>query len=426
MTSLDLALIFFLLLVVLNYLAKRSVLYPPFIFCALWLFDLVVIRLGLIELDPLHGNTLAIVAAGAASFSVGGLLAGLAPRELLRIHLFPLKPARTPDFFRNTLMIILLCGLPVMFYETWQLSNSQGGGIQILMQARLALIESIQNEEMSQMRVVGYSTLITSLAALLFATGKKDRQFWVVAVVAFIICILGTGRAALLSLISGLSATRLLQTNQESLRGAMRFLRWPIAFFFALCIGLIFTNKTPNYAASISGGTTGVVTFSVLSYIVGPLAAFDKVVQSPADFMSTGNYTFYFFLHMAGRLHLMDYTKPQVIAPVAFVPFATNVYTVYEHYFLELGIIGTLVLLLFIGLLHSLLYLKARQGGSFSIYLFAYSIYPVLMVFFVDCYNNIPGYLFAIAFGVLYFSIGSAPLRLLPAIPSARRKPLNG
>jgi len=111
----------------------------------------------------------------------------------------------------------------------------------------------------------------------------------------------------------------------------------------------------------------------------------------------------------------MDYTKPQAIESVTFVPFATNVYTVYEHYFLELGIIGTLVLLLFIGLLHSLLYLKAKQGGRFSIYLFAYSMYPVLMVFFADCYNNIAGYLFAIAFGLLYFSVGSLPLRLLPA-----------
>jgi oligosaccharide repeat unit polymerase len=371
--------------------------------------------LGLIELDPLHGNTLAIVAAGAASFSIGGLLAGLAPRELLRIHLFPSKPARTYESFRNALMIALLCVLPIMSYQTWQLSNSQGGGFNILMQARVALIESIQNEEKSQMRVVGYSTLITSLASLLFATGKKDRQFWVVTVVAFIVCILGTGRASLLSLISGLSATRLLQTNKDSLLGAIRLLRWPIALFLALCIGLIFTNKTPNYTENITGGVTGIVTFSVISYIVGPLAAFDRVVQNPTDFMSTANYTFYFFLHMAARLHLMDYTKPQVVDSVAFVPFATNVYTVYEHYFLELGIIGTLVLLLFIGLLQSLLYLKAKQGGMFSIYLFAYSMYPILMVFFVDCYNNIPGYLFAIAFGLLYFSIGSVPLHLLPA-----------
>jgi len=61
--------------------AQRSVLYPPFIFCALWLLYLAVIRLDLIKFHPIHGNTLAIVSVRAASFSVGGLLAGLVPIE---------------------------------------------------------------------------------------------------------------------------------------------------------------------------------------------------------------------------------------------------------------------------------------------------------------------------------------------------------
>ena len=31
--------------------------YPPFIFCVMWLLDLAVIRSGLIEIYPVHGNT---------------------------------------------------------------------------------------------------------------------------------------------------------------------------------------------------------------------------------------------------------------------------------------------------------------------------------------------------------------------------------
>ena len=52
MILLDLTLLFFLFLVVLNYRAQRSVLFPPFIFCAMWLLDLAVFRSGLIEVDP--------------------------------------------------------------------------------------------------------------------------------------------------------------------------------------------------------------------------------------------------------------------------------------------------------------------------------------------------------------------------------------
>jgi oligosaccharide repeat unit polymerase len=427
MSSLDLALLFFLVLAVLNYRAHRSVLYPPFLFCAMWLLDLAVFRSGLIEVDPLHGNTLAIVAAGATAFSAGGLLASLAPRALLRIHLFPPRPERQPTFLRNMLMIVLLCGLPALFYQVYQFSKLQGGGFNILAQARLEMIEMVQNEETSQSFVLSYFTLIAILASLLFATEKKDRQFWVVSVLAFIGCILSTGRVSLLILISGLSAIRLLQTKQESLLSAMRLLRWPVVLFAALFIGLIFTNKQTE---GMTGGVTDIATFSVLSYIVGPLAAFDKVVQYPADFIMTTSHTFQFPLTLAAKLHLTDYTMPPKVGGFLLVPFPTNVYTVFKFYYLELGTFGTLVLLLFIGLLHSLLYLKARQGGRFSTYLFAYSMFPVMLAIFDDSYYETGLYLRVFVFGLLYFSLGSMPLSLLPAIKlrwqQPRPVPANG
>jgi len=179
---LDLALIFFLLLTVLNYRAHRSVLYPPFIFCAMWLLDLAVYRSGLIEINPLHGNTLAIVAAGAASFSFGGLLAGLVPRALLRIHLFPPKPKRTPDSLRNMLIIVLLCGLPVMAYKTVQLSKSVGGNANIFAKAGVASmeanLEASRTGEQSQsfLSLSDHFVTIAIGASLLFATEKRDRR----------------------------------------------------------------------------------------------------------------------------------------------------------------------------------------------------------------------------------------------------------
>jgi oligosaccharide repeat unit polymerase len=406
---LDLALVFFLLLVVLNYRVQRSVLYPPFIFCAMWLLDLVVFRLGLIEINPLHGNTLAIVAAGAASFSIGGLLANLVPLALLRIHLFLLKPKRTPDFLRNTVMIVLLCGLPVMFYQTLQLSKSQGEGFSLI-QARAASIDALQNQESIDFFMDLFKRLFLVIP-FLFATEKKDWKFTVVTIFAFIACVLSTGRASLLLLISGLSTIYLIQKRQESLRNAMRFLRWPIALFAVLYIGLIFIDKNTE---EMPGGVTGIATYFVLSYIAGPLAAFDSVVQNPTDFITATSHLFEFFLKLAATLHLTNFTRPPQGVSYVAVPFPTNVYTVFRFSFLELGIFGTLVLLLFVGLLHSLLYLKARQGGRFSMYLFAFSIYSVLMVIFDDTYSDIGSFLRAIAFGWLYLFIGSVPFRLFP------------
>jgi oligosaccharide repeat unit polymerase len=201
--------------------------------------------------------------------------------------------------------------------------------------------------------------------------------------------------------------------NQESLVGALRLLRWPVALFIALYIGLIFSNKNTE---GMTGGVTGIATYFVLSYIVGPLAAFDRVVQHPADFAMASSHTFGFPLRLAAELHLADYTSPPTLDSFVYVPFPTNVYTVFKFYFLELGIVGCLSFLFFVGLLHSMLYLKARQRGRFSIYLFAFTIYAVVMVVFDDAYYTTGLYLRAAACGLLYFSMGSVPFRLLPVM----------
>jgi oligosaccharide repeat unit polymerase len=418
MSSLNFALIFFILLVILNYRAHSSVLYPPFIFCAMWLLDLVVVRLGLVEVDPIHGNTLVIVAFGAAAFSAGGLFAGLAPRKLLRIHihLFLPGPKRTPDFLRNMMIIVLLCGLPVLYYQTLQLSKTVGGDSNILAQARVAMVNTALSEETSHSLVLNNFTIIATFSSLLFATEKRDRKFWVVTVVAFIGCILSTGRIDLLILISGLSAIYLLQEKKESMRGAMRLLRWPIALFVTLFIVLAFTNKnTVTLTGGVTDGVTDIATYSVLGYIVGPLAAFDKVVQHPAEFIMTTSHTFQYPLALAATLHLTNYTRPTMLDSYVYVPFPINVYTVFKFYFLELGTVGSVILLFIVGLLHSLLYLKARQGGRLSTFLFAYCMFPVLMVIFDDHYYIQAIYLRAIAFALFYFFVGSVSFSLFPA-----------
>jgi oligosaccharide repeat unit polymerase len=419
MSFLDVTLIFFFILVILNYCGHRSVLYPPFIFCSMWLLDLIVLRSGLIEVDPVHNNTLAIVAAGAASFSAGGLLAGLVPRGLFCIHLFPSEPKRLPHFLRNLLMVILLCGLPVLFYQTWRLGQSGAGDLNLLARTRAAMVTAAENGELpDQPFVLNYFTPIAISISLLLATEKKNRQFWIVTAVASIGCILSTGRGDFLLLISGLSTIRLLQAKQDSLQKAMRLLRWPIALFLTLYIGLIFTNKNTE---GITGGVTGIATYFVLSYIVGPLAGFDLVVQHPARFAMTSSHTFQFPLYLGATLHLVDYKRPPLVDSFVFVPFPTNVYTIYKFYFLELGILGILVLLLLFGFVHSLLYLKAKQGGRLSLYLFGAFICSVLMVIFDDSYYNVGQYLRVLLLGLFYFGIGSIPFRLFPAIKVGQR-----
>src|ERR1700722_5714779 len=83
-------------LILVNYLLGRSVLYPPFLFCSIWLLVLTIYRFSPGEFDPLHSNTLALLAMGAVFFSLVGLLGILFPRPLSPPDLFP------RDFPRET------------------------------------------------------------------------------------------------------------------------------------------------------------------------------------------------------------------------------------------------------------------------------------------------------------------------------------
>ena len=140
----------------------------------MWLFDLVVIRSGVIEVDALHSNTLALLIGGALSFTAGGLIAGLMPNSILRVHFMSPKRSNSNPFLRNLLLGILICALPILFSEVYQLSKIQGGGgLGILMQARQAQVEAAQNGEPVHAIVLDYFTVVATLASLLFATEAR-------------------------------------------------------------------------------------------------------------------------------------------------------------------------------------------------------------------------------------------------------------
>lgn len=423
MSALDLTLAIVAALTALNYWLWRSVLYPPFIFCFMWLFDLATWRMGLIYVYPLHGNTLAIVAGSAALFTFGGALASLIPRELLRVRLFPEDPHQRAALVRNVLTVVVLCGLPAFFYQVLQISH-QGLGANILMRARAVEVEAAQNGQQVHSVIFDYFVMVSTLTALLFSMeDKRGWRFWIVTIAAFAGCILSTGRTTLLLLIAGLCAIKLIREHRERFLKALKALRWPVAIFIALYVALIFTNKNTS---TISGGATGIVSYYVTSYIVGPLAAFDAVVQSPASFAPTSTHVFEFPAKVAAAFHLISYTAPPKLDTFVEVPFATNVYTVFKFYFLELGVSGTFIIMLVIGFFHSLLYIKAKQKSRLATFLFAFSVYAVIMVIFDDAYYDVGIYLRAFIFGAIYFALCSYSFEIFPRIrfhPLASRSP---
>jgi hypothetical protein len=72
----------------------------------------------------------------------------------------------------------------------------------------------------------------------------------------------------------------------------------------------------------------------------------------------------------------------------------------------------SLVIMGIIGFLHSLLFRKAHSGSTLGLYLFALTIFPVLMVIFDDQYSQFGLYIDALVFATAYLTIKSIPWRI--------------
>jgi oligosaccharide repeat unit polymerase len=137
-------------------------------------------------------------------------------------------------------------------------------------------------------------------------------------------------------------------------------------------------------------------------------------LQHIQDYAGQPNHTFKFFLGIASALHLTAYETPAVYDNFVLVPYPANVYTVYKFYYLDFGLYGMLLAITVIGLLQTLLYRKARAGSTLSIYLFAISIFSLIMVIFDDNYSALGSYIDAILFGMIYIFLRSIPMRVMP------------
>ena len=389
-------------------------LYPPFIFSAMWLLVFVVYEANLIAVDQLHLATVCLIGVGAILFSLGGAITYSIPRQIVEVRLSLGPLSRKPvsnHTFKYVLVILLLAGMLFNVRHTFQ--EAVGGtGSNVLARARSGAGQP-SDSEASPLLV--YVSVWSTFAATLFLIERRDRTFWTMTGIAFITAVFTTGRVPILMLFSSLISVHLLQTGKLGITAASRFARYPVLLFVSLYILLIFTNKNTTM---IDGGISGIVVYFVVSYIVGPVAALDYVLQHLSNYQNEPNHVFKFILGIASKLHLVSYTPAPLLDTFVEVPFPANVYTGYKFFITDFGIGGCLLVILGIGFLHTLLYRKARTGSELGIFLFSYSSFIAVMFIFDDLYSALGEDLNALFFGFLYLST-----RRLSVVPTSAPTP---
>ena len=403
--NLDLAIVDFALMTIANYWVARSVLYPPFIFCAMWLLDLAIYRCNFIEVDPLHHATLILICSGAAAFSAGGAAAIGVPKRLIAIHFKLAPPRQEKRTYKVVMLGLLACCIPHVMSVTMQLA-AIGEGSSFFEKARNAAVDAAFSGQKQPDLIMDFFGTWTIYLAVLFMIDRRDQLFWVATLFALVANALGGGRTGLLTLIAALTTVYMIQTSRQNFFAACKVLRLPALLFLVLYIGLTFLNKDTSIFVSIGDAAK----YFVVSYLIGPTAALDHVLLHPEGFATMANHSFEFFFKVASTLHLLQYVPPDRFEQFIFVPFPTNVFTIFKPYVLECGVTGVLAILCVLGFIHSLLYRKA-WFSELGLFLFALSVYTAIMVIFDDGYF-LGGYLRAACACIIFQWIRGANITL--------------
>ena len=376
-----------ILLLLINRVEK-SFLFPPFIFNGIWFIVLFVYILVKIadpqEMDTLRSNTLLFIGFANISFTAGGLYL------LINYRKKPVKntysPSKVPAILGDTILLISVLTLILLFFKARNMASE--------IEAQnffIALRHQLTNLRLDY-GILGYF-LVFGLFASLYRFMTFDNLSGISLknkfklITSFIISIgfliLSTGRTYFFFYFITLFI--IIYFKGELKRKYIRIFFFMFFFLFIL-VGIVL-SKGGSLTYSLSENISSSITH-ILAYLNGPLLAFDRFLNS--DFTHTyGENTFRFFFALLYKLNIISREPVDIVKEYLFVPYPTNVYTVFYTYVMDFGRLGTIFLIFLFGMLNSWLFYKSKSSGNHVKMLTAFSYYPLLMVFFQDQYFSL-------------------------------------
>ncbi len=362
------------LLAFVNYkLGGRALLYPPVVFCAMWAFDLFLVWAAKDFFYPMLPETLFIFLSGAFVFSVGCWVVILLP-ELK----FPAKPALRESSNQIITLLVLIVAAGTPFFYRWLsgLVAASGGTGAFLLLARMSVVEEMGKS----VAFIIFGTLIDlsfiiALVAFYEREGHPKRALLAITLSLGMGILLGQ-KVGPLSLVVGLICIDWIKTRRIN----WKFVTVMLVIFVAATVTIEFYVHLGG--DSLQDKMVPIFQNFVL-YASGGIVGFDRVVREP-NIVPGINPIYVTYLRILRRLggHV---EIPEVADFISIGPHSltNNVYTMYWEY-LFLGYFGAILFTGLIGLLLTLIYKRALQGGRFCILLYAVLFRGVVFSPFTD------------------------------------------
>lgn len=388
LTDSSFVLIHFFLVVGNYFLFGKKIAHPALLFSLLWFVIIclhIFFRLTFLNrLYPLSDQLHLILVSGVLFFSFGGWVTSAINNNNNK----PTQDNSTIElnlFLRILVTAVVIIGLPFYIQATYQI---------FLESNKEEFFTGVRNEIYEGERAMGITKYLTSLSFVtfgvnLFSFYRKKGKIEIILLILSTICVLGyslfaTGRVFFLFLVSiYIGVKSMSKTKTPVWHFIFIFLTFILAF---MLLGIIY-GKGANLYSSLSENIPLAIE-GVGMYTVAPLNALDTQINTNDFLITNGDYTLRFFLKIAMEFGFIPQRNIQsLIQDYAFVPYPTNVYTYYQPYIRDFGLLYSLIMLMIFGALHSWVYKKAVKLRSIRFVLyFSFLLYPLFMTFFNDVY----------------------------------------
>lgn len=384
-------------LFVYNYqIMGKKIMQPAVLFSFLWFMILLARFIFsftiLYELYPIHVSTYLVFFIGGLVFSFGSFLQTavwqkkrLSKRVKKAVYNAEIKISSS---LRNILLLIVIVGLPFYImasYRLFLISNIDDFFIGL----RTELVYGDQD--------IGFTKYLIPLSFIVFAVNlyfyhnKRNRLNLALTILSLLLTVtyvvFFTGRGLFVIILSIYIGMSYLYDKIFS------FKKMLIVFTLFMLVFILFGvvyGKGGSKFYSLKENIEP-ITETTAIYLVTSLNALDLQLQNAETIDYSGNNSFRFFKKAAEQAGLVK--NPKVLkleGDFVFVPYTTNVFTVYSPYIKDFGKLYAWFMIAFFGFIHTWVYNKAITTKSFKFSLYySFLLFPLLISFFMDFYLNI-------------------------------------
>ncbi len=367
---------------------------PAVLFSLLWLV-IVSIHFAcsltiLDKLDPLSVSTYLLFFIGAVCFSLGSFLvhASWQKRNMAAIVPPPVAEYQISLLLRLTVLAIALLGLPFYIRATYQVFIASQ--IENFFEGVRTAITYYDEDVGPTKYLSSFSYLVFAIMLYAFLQKRNwtNRIMLILSLLASLTyAVLSTGRTFFLIILVLYVGVSYFFSNRFVIKKYIWLAAAFLAFF--MLIGVFWGkggDKESSAKDNLRASTEVTATYLVLS-----LNAMDYENTHFMKINYRGDNTLRFFIKTGKQLNLISEKKvARLVKEFLFLPYGTNVYTVYSDYIHDFGKLFAWCMIFLFGILHTWIHNQAARTKSFRYVLyFSFLLFPLLMSFFQDQYMSL-------------------------------------